>query len=145
MTSRGHGADGAHEPGKVAGIDQEIDLKGIVNVGVWLAVVTVASFGASWLFYRGLSSYERRTLDRAPSPVREAAAPRPPAGPLLQESPESDLAAFRHAEQAKLSGWGWVDRTHQVAHVPVDRAIEAVAAKGLPDFTPPAAPGEGTP
>ena len=136
----------AHKEGTVEVFDHEIDLKGIVTVGIWLAVVTVASFGASWLFYRGLSSYERKALDRAPSPLREAAAPRSPAGPLLQTSPETELAAFRRAEQAKLNGWGWVDRAHAVAQVPVERAIDAVAAEGLPDFSSPAAPPpEGTP
>lgn len=144
---QGHGA--AHEPGTAEVFDREIDLKGIVNVGVWLAVVTVAAFGASWLFYRGLSSYERKTLDRAPSPLREASAPRLPVGPQLQASPEGELAAFRRAEQAKLNGWGWVDKAQAVAHVPVERAIDAVAAEGLPNFSsqaaPPAPPPEGTP
>jgi hypothetical protein len=148
MTSHGHGAehDGARGEGKVEVFDHEIDLKGIVNVGVWLAVVTVAAFGASWFFYRGLASYERKALDRAPSPMREANLPRPPAGPLLQASPEGELAAFRRAEQAKLTSWGWVDQPHAVAHVPVERAIDAVAANGLPNFSAPAAPpAEGTP
>ena len=144
---REHGA--AHAEGAAEVFDREIDLRGIVVVGVWLAVITVLSFGASWLFYRGLASYERKALDRAPSPLREANAPRPPAGPLLQMSPETELAAYRRAEQAKLNGWGWVDKAHAVAHVPVERAIEAVAAEGLPNFSSPAAPpapsAEGTP
>jgi hypothetical protein len=135
-----------HKQGTIEVFDHEIDLKGIVTVGIWLAVVTVASFGASWLFYRGLSNFERKALDRAPSPLREASVPRPPAGPLLQMSPETELAAFRRAEQAKLNGWGWVDKAHGVAHVPVERAIDAVAAQGLPQFSSPVAPpAEGTP
>ena len=140
---RGHGA--AHESSAVEVFDREIDVRGIVVVGVWLAVITIAAFGASWLFYRGLSSHERKTLDSAPSPMREANLPRPPAGPLLQASPEGELAAFRRAEQAKLTSWGWVDPAHTVAHVPVERAIDAVAGKGLPNFSSPAPAAEGTP
>ena len=133
MTSK----HGSHEPhAGVESFDDEIDVRGIVNIGIWLAVVSVVSFGIGWLFYKGLSSYERKTLDARPSPIREANAPRVPPGPQLQARPELELAAFRAAESARLNGWGWVDAGKSVAHVPVAKAIETVAANGLPDFTP---------
>ena len=132
------GAHGGDRLGGAEGIDQEIDVRGIADVGVWLAVIAIASFAIVWFFYRGLSSYERRALDAKPSPLQEAAAPRVPPGPQLQARPESDLAAFRAAERARLNGWGWIDASQRVAHVPIEQAIESVAANGLPDFAPPA-------
>jgi len=118
-------------------IDHEIDARGIGKVGAWLAVVTVVGFVVSWGFYLVLSSVEGKS-DAPPSPLAEARAPRVAPGPALQATPERELAAFRHAEEASLAGWAWVDRESNRARVPVAKAIERVAADGaLPDFTQP--------
>ncbi len=137
MSSEHRAHQGKHSGG-AEGFDGEIDARSIVSIGIWLAVVSVVSFALGWLFYKGLSSYERKALDAKPSPIQEANAPRRPLGPQLQVRPELDLAAFRAAERERLNGWGWVDAGKSVAHVPVETAIEAVVANGLPDFAPPA-------
>ena len=136
-------------PAVVERFDEEIRVRTILDIGIWLVVTAILSFAVSYAFYRGLSSYEKRTLDAKPSPLAAANAARVPPGPRLQPVPENELAAFRAAERARLEGWGWSDAAKQRAHVPVDKAIESVAAHGLPDFTAspaPAAPApEGTP
>ena len=122
-------------------IDQEIDVRFIARLGAWLAVLTVAGFIVSWGFYRLLSRGERQT-DAPPSPIVEASRPAIIPGPPLQATPERDLAALRKSEEARLTGWAWVDRAHGVAQVPVEKAIEAVAADGaLPTFQPPVEAG----
>ena len=136
--SSDHGTDDGQRAGGVEGIDDEIDVRAIASIGIWLAVVAIAAFAIGWLFYRGLASYEKRALDAKPSPIRAANAPRQPPGPQLQPRPESELALFRAAERARLNGWGWIDDGKSVAHVPVAKAIESVAANGLPEFSPPA-------
>jgi hypothetical protein len=125
----------ALEPG--GPIDHEIDVRSIVRVGGWLAVVTVASFFIAWGFYRLLSRGERQ-LDVRPSPIAEASRPAIIPGPPLQTTPERDLASLRKSEEARLTSWAWVDRANGVALVPVEKAIETVAADGaLPTFLPP--------
>jgi hypothetical protein len=120
-------------------IDREIDVRGIVKVGAWLAVVTVAGFLIAWGFYRFLSRGERR-LDPKPSPIAEASRPAIIPGPPLQATPEVELAAFRKSEEARLHTWAWVDKAHGIAEVPVDKALETVAADGaLPTFLTPEA------
>ena len=52
-------------------IDQEIDVRFIARVGVWLAVVTVAGFIVAWGFYRFLSRGERQS-DARPKPIAPA-------------------------------------------------------------------------
>jgi hypothetical protein len=129
----------APEPG--GQIDHEIDVRLIARVGAWLAVVTVAGFIVAWGFYRFLSRGERQ-LDARPSPIAEASRPAIIPGPPLQTTPERDLAALRKSEQARLTGWAWVDRANGVAQVPVEKAIETVAADGaLPSFQPPVETG----
>ena len=118
-------------------IDHEIDSRRLGKIGAWLTVITVAGFLIGWGFYLLLVSGERK-LDAPPSPIAEARTPRAVPGPGLQSTPERDLAALRRAEDEKLHGWGWVDRAAGVARVPVEVAVERVAADGaLPDFTVP--------
>jgi len=129
-----------HSSGGPSSIDREIDVRSITRIAIWLGVVTVLSFVISWGFYLLLERGEK-ALDAPPSPLVEAAAPQVPPGPQLQASPAIALQAFRAEEEARLASYGWVDRTQGVAHVPVERAIDRVAAEGsLPSFAPPATP-----
>jgi hypothetical protein len=45
-------------------------------------------------------------------------------------------------ELSRLNGYGWVDRAAGIAHIPIERAIEIVAASGLPAPQPATAPAE---
>ncbi len=131
-----HRVVGPSGPSGPTGIDREIDVHSIRQLGFWLAVVTVVSFLIGWGFYRGLASWERR-LDLEASPLAEANRPVVPPGPRLLPHPETELAHFRALESARLGGWGWVDKSAGIAHVPIDRAIESVASSSrLPDWTP---------
>jgi hypothetical protein len=57
-----------------------------------------------------------------------------PPAPVLQVDPRGDLAEFRAKEEARLSSYGWVDRGKGIVHIPIDRAMQEIAAKGIPDF-----------
>jgi hypothetical protein len=129
-----------HRTGAPEPFDREVDVRSIARIGIWLAVVTVASFVISWGFYLLLVRGERK-LDAPPSPLAEAAQPQLPPGPQLQASPAVALRAFKAGEEARLAGWGWVDRSAGIAHVPIERALDEVAEQGsLPSFLPPAPP-----
>jgi hypothetical protein len=128
--SHGKPHDGAEQ------FDHEIDVRGITQVGIWLAVTTVAAFAIVYATYGWLLRSEQRALDAKPSPIAEANRPQVVPGPRLQANPEAELKAFRTAETARLSGWGWVGAERSWAHVPIERAIDKVAADGLPDFAP---------
>ena len=53
-------------------------------------------------------------------------------GPNLQLNPPDDLRSFRAREDAELNSYGWVDRTNGVVHIPITRAMELIAQRGLP-------------
>ena len=46
---------------------------------------------------------------------------------------DNRLKRWRAAHDARLNGYGWVDRSKGIAHVPIERALEAVAAGALPE------------
>jgi len=133
-----------HQDSPQQPFDREIDVRGIVKTGAWLAAVTIAAFLVAWGYYRLLAKDERRQ-DPKPTPIALTMPPPSRPGPQLQASPESELAAFKQSEVQRLESWGWMDETAGLAHVPIERAMEAVAEAGsLPDFTP-APPSQGAP
>ena len=69
--------------------------------------------------------------------------PRPFAPPRLQTDPVSDLNRLKAQQRAQLTGYGWVDGDRGLARIPIERAMDLIAARG-PDayapLEPPAAP-----
>lgn len=56
--------------------------------------------------------------------------------PRLQTDPAADLAASRVAEEARLRAYGWIDRPAGVIHIPIERAMDLIAERGLPTRGP---------
>ncbi len=52
--------------------------------------------------------------------------------PRLQISPTQDLAAFRAQEDRELTTYGWINRTSGVVRIPIERAMDLLAQRGLP-------------
>jgi hypothetical protein len=53
------------------------------------------------------------------------------AEPSLQAAPAQDLEAFRKAEDKVLNEYKWIDKTHGVVRIPIERAMDLVAERGL--------------
>jgi len=57
---------------------------------------------------------------------------RTPAAPYLQVAPRQDLESHRATQQAALESYGWVDEEAGAARIPIRRAMELLAERGLP-------------
>ena len=55
-----------------------------------------------------------------------------PSAPRLQTSPTSDLQQLLEAENAKLNSYGWIDKSAGVVRIPINRAMDLLAQRGLP-------------
>ena len=106
---------------------QDIGVRPIILVAAALIGVTVLVqvalfFQLDWLW--------RARQQEWPPPVPVAGAlPTAPPAPRLQTAPSHDLQTLRSAEDAQLHGYGWVDRNGGVVHIPIERAIELMAAE----------------
>jgi hypothetical protein len=80
--------------------------------------------------------------DPAPSPLAEANARRLPPQPRLQDEPARDMEILRAEEDSRLSTYGWVDRAAGVGRIPIDRAIDLILERGLPEVSAPAVEAE---
>lgn len=55
-----------------------------------------------------------------------------PPAPRLQVDAPADLAAMRAQEDQVLGSYGWVDRSEGKVRIPIDRAMDLIARRGLP-------------
>ena len=53
--------------------------------------------------------------------------------PRLEVKPGARLAELRAAENADLNSYGWVDRNAGTVRIPIDRAMQLILDRGLPD------------
>jgi hypothetical protein len=116
---------------------------------VFLGAVTITLAGIVVFFYNYLESREAREKTARYPMAASAARPLPPP-PRLQTYPFQDVKDLRQEERRLLETYEWVDKSAGVVRIPVERAIEVLAEKGLPyrqpGTTAPAAsaPASGT-
>lgn len=60
--------------------------------------------------------------------------------PELQKNPQGDLQDFGRDQRATLSGYGWVDRSKGIARIPIEQAMQIVAARGARAYDAPDQP-----
>jgi len=112
----------------------------LVKFGIGLFVlIVVAMMAMRWMF-----DYLKATQQLGPpaSPFAESQAA-PPA-PRLQVRPVQDLKQLQQAENERLNSYGWVDQKAGIARIPIDRAMDLLAEKGLPvrEAAPPKESGQ---
>ncbi len=108
-----------------------------VRVVTWFAIGLVLSALVIFPVVVGLYRLFERQHPSPDSPSRIAFHPHmiaPP--PRLQTNPTIDLAQYEAAQEAKLKSYGWVDKSAGIIHIPIERAMELIAQRGLPTRGP---------
>ncbi len=52
--------------------------------------------------------------------------------PRLESNERTEIRGFRLQEESKLNSYGWVNQSAGVVHIPINRAMQLVAERGLP-------------
>lgn len=140
MTSHGSGQGserhGNGGPGHEA---RDIDVTRVVIAGTILLLVCALSLVAMNWTFNYFAVREAKTQPR-PSTLTPTAGREEPPEPKLQTASSDDLRTLRAAEETELTSYGWIDKKAGVVRIPVERAIDLVAARGLP-----LRPAEGKP
>jgi hypothetical protein len=126
-----------------------------VGLGVVLAVLSVAAMllvaGLFGIFERGAERRDTAAADAAGLQTRENP---PPPQPRLEVYGARHWQEFRSAEEKQLTTYGWMNRSAGVVRIPIERAMERIAERGVgplstaPSTTPEARPpeaGKGAP
>jgi len=53
--------------------------------------------------------------------------------PRLEVKSGANLAELRAAEDSDLNSYGWIDRNTGTVRIPIDRAMQLILKRGLPD------------
>ena len=116
----------AHEP-------TDADSRSITQFGIGLTFFLILSQLALWWVFSSFSKREQKLSPPVPAIIRTQ-APKEPPEPRLQASPQSDLKKMLQQEDQVLNNYGWVDPDRGIVRLPVERALDIVAQKGLPQF-----------
>jgi hypothetical protein len=75
-----------------------------------------------------MAIYPHSVTGPSDAPQRQTAAPQ------LQIDPLTDVAAHREAETRELTTYGWLNRQRGIVRIPIDRAMQDIAASGIKDW-----------
>lgn len=107
----------------------DLSPKRISLFGVGLAALVIVSLV---VVYGMLVWLRRGAAERAERPVSLSVTSEPRPGPELAVDAGQSLKTMRQQEENRLKSYGWIDEEHGIVHIPIDRAIEMLAKKGLP-------------
>jgi hypothetical protein len=113
-----------HSPGHE---ERDIQLRPLIISGVSLALLAGLTLLTMWLLFDYFAARQARF--EIPPPLQE---PQIPPEPRLQVSPTHDWRGMLAAEMATLHSYGWVDPQAGIVRIPIERAIEILAERGLP-------------
>lgn len=123
-----------HEPGDVNAVF-------LTKFGIGMAFLIVVFLFGLW----GLFEYfvkREAVLSLPPAAVLVPPERLPPA-PRLQRNPSLDMRQFLATENQAMQQYGWVDEAHGIVRIPVDRAMDIIAQRGLPVVPQPGAASSG--
>lgn len=102
----------------------------VMLMGIVAAVLMAALFRT---LDRGAEKKDERLITAAGLERRESG---PPPLPRLQIFPVKHWKDFQAAERERLTTYGWMDRGTGAVHIPIDRAIELIAERGVAPLPP---------
>src|SRR5665811_1737654 len=104
----------------------DINVWAVGKFAIGLVIVCVVSIGLLFGLLKFFQSREETSVANTVEPVKLFPEPQ------LQKTPILDLKAIRAEEDKLLNGYAWVDAPKGVVCIPLDRAIEVLAKRGLP-------------
>ncbi len=116
----------------VAAEPDRVPLKLVIGMA---AILTLTALVAAVLMVAYFWSLDRRAASRDASVVAEAGLER--REPALPPLPRLQVRAVRHwkdfqtAERERLDSYGWMDRSTGAVHIPIDRAMDLIAERGV--------------
>ena len=107
--------------------DWSIRVPGGIIVGTLIGIWIIAGF--VYLYFAYLA-HSRALSSPQPLPIEVHGNPLPPQ-PRLQASPREDLSAMRKREDWTLTHYSWIDKQKGTVEIPIQRAIEIIAQRGI--------------
>jgi len=126
---------GHDQPHEHDGASDEIAFGKVIAVGV----VSLAIFAASVIWASVILSHETKKNEEATGATHRPTRVTEEEIGIVDQVPfsiDTRLHRWRAAHNAKLNGYGWIDREKGIVHVPIERAMDAIAGGTLPAGAP---------
>jgi hypothetical protein len=107
----------------------DIDPRRVILIGAGLLATVLVIMTVTYIIYGFVSG---RYLGRQPPASSLAHTRAPTPEPHLSVNAPEELRQLRATENAALNSYAWVDKENGTVRIPIDRAIEVLAKKGLP-------------
>ena len=116
------------------GSDDQIDFFKVIMVGL----ISLVVFAAGTIWAVAIFRRESARAQATSGPTHQPVLGQSEVGIVDQVLFEGDhrLADWRAERKARLDGYGWMDRSKGVAHIPIDKAIDEVVSGALPEGAP---------
>jgi len=111
---------------------RDISTRVVVIFGASLVGGAALVFVAVWLVYLYFGAVANEAYASREYPLAAVGAPRQAPAPRLQTKPREDLKDMRAAEDRRLNGYGWVNPSGGIVHIPIDQAMKLTLDQGLP-------------
>jgi hypothetical protein len=115
--------------------ERDVSPRPIAIAVIGLAVVSAAAFVAMLVLFNVIAKLQAEWTAK-PSPLAASYGAKEPPAPRLQTNPLQDLLDLRARDAAALQGDAWIDRDAGTVRIPIARAIEVLAERGLPARPP---------
>lgn len=107
---------------------QDANVREVVLTGVGLAVATLVVFLLMWGLFNAFKNADRESQSISPMSQPGTVPPEP----RLQVAPMEDLGILREREEQMLGSYGWVDKNAGKVRIPIEKAMDTIAEKGIP-------------
>jgi hypothetical protein len=104
-----------------------------------IGVVSLAIFALATVWAAVILSRETKKNEQATGAIHRPLRVEKEEIGIVDQVPfavDTRLKRWRAAHTGRLNGYGWIDRSKGIAHVPIESAIEAVAGGALPAGAP---------
>jgi hypothetical protein len=109
----------------------DVNFRALSKFAIGLVITAIFSAGLVLGIFQYLLHREGGVpASRIESPAQDAR--QLPPEPRLEETPMTDLQEMRAAEDKILHSYGWSDQANGIVRLPIDRAMELIAQRGLP-------------
>lgn len=126
---------------------EDLGTRGVFGFLIGLAVVGIVIYFIIVGMYRFLDNYERSQMSTASPLVTTKGAMsrvvtqedmektfKDNGAPMLETNERGQLRGFLMNQEDQLNSYGWVDQKNNVAHIPIERAMELLVQQGLPVY-----------
>lgn len=108
-----------------------VDLRIPLGTGAMAIILLSCGIAVIFLFYHFVW---KTTPGRPAYPYRRPPEVTP--APRLLAKPKGELRALRRVNRDILNSYGWVNKNKGIVHIPIERAMHIIAARGFPPRPP---------